>query len=403
MPRVLALTLLAIAVVRLLGVTPGAVGRNDFAHYYLGARMVAAGEDPYTTPLRPLMEQRGFAYDERIPHAAHPPLLLRAFTLVSWLPPETAYAVWLACQFGLLAALGVFVWRALAPALSGVWALAAVALALNSTTVLRHTYYSQVQVLVAVLIAAAWAAKSRERGAAGAALVAAAAAFKLYPAALVPWFVLSGVGGWRGAARRALAAAGVFAAAVAVTGPHAWVGFVLDGMPVIQRSVGSSLTNYSLPSALLVFGDTLAGAGIAQRSEHALKLLGRLASIVVIAAAYLAIWRWRLKDEAALGLLTVAMLVASPVCWSHYFVLMILPACWLARGAWATADPRFGVAAAIVALGCLMPELDAGVPLGDGGAARMALHFYPLYALTLAAMLFVTLGRRKQALAPAAV
>ena len=57
--------------------------RNDFIHYYYGAKLVAAGQNPYAAELLPLIEAAGGEYDPRIPHAAHPPLLLRSFGLIS--------------------------------------------------------------------------------------------------------------------------------------------------------------------------------------------------------------------------------------------------------------------------------------------------------------------------------
>jgi hypothetical protein len=101
------------------------------------------------------------------------------------------------------------------------------------------------------------------------------------------------------------------------------------------------------------------------------------------------VWRRCLEPLPALGILTAAMLAASLVCWSHYFVLMILPITWL----WRRASDVGGLQSQWpwLAAGslCLWPELDWAIPLA-GRLPRLLLHFYPLAALAVVAALLAS-------------
>ena len=161
--RILAGVLIVFGLIRLLGSMAGAPYRNDFAHYYIGAQAVLAGDDPYAAPLEPLYEQLGFEYDRRIPLGNQPPLLLRMFTAVAWLPPAVGHAVWAVGQFACLAVLLWSVGQILAVGRRDRWWPVFVALAINSTSLQSNFFYSQVQLLVAATLAVALLARLRGR------------------------------------------------------------------------------------------------------------------------------------------------------------------------------------------------------------------------------------------------
>lgn len=387
-PALLAAALLSIAAVRLVGTLPGAWSRNDFAHYYLSARVLLAGEDPYTASLEPFCERFGFEFDPRIVTGTNPPPLTLLLAGVAWLPPAPAYAVWAMLQLTCLAGLlGALVRRASRGGFHA-WRWVAIGLVLNSTAVWSNLHYSQVQLLVAMLIAAAYFDKRQGRPLQAVAAVAVAAGLKIYPAALLPWFVLSGAGGGREVARRTLVAAAVGLSILVVTGPGEWRSFATNGLATVQNSVHGSTSNYSIQSAAMIVTGAVVGRPLPGAVMFEVAALSRVAAAGTLALAYLLVWRLRLPPRRAIGLLCVAMIAASPVCWSHYLTLLILPV-WLL---WEELGGRRWTAAsaavAVLALACLYSELDAPVPLGELGLARSLLHFYPLVVmLTLAGLL----------------
>ena len=117
----------------------------------------------------------------------------------------------------------------------------------------------------------------------------------------------------------------------------------------------------------------------------------RLISPIVILAAYLLIWRKQLADYAAFCLLLVVMILCSPVAWSHYMVLMVLPAAIFFRTAATIENERLRQLIYIVAGLSLMPDLDGSFFPRNDSAIAWAIHYYPLYALAVSAVLFVRL------------
>jgi hypothetical protein len=371
---------------------PGGFERNDFAHYYLAARILLRGENPYTVPLKPLCEEYGFEYDERIPYGANPPLLIRAFTLLAWMPPRIAFAVWMTLEFSLLCLLlectrRIVDWRAN----QVTWWLF-LGFVLSSTSLQAHMHYSQVQLLVAAVLAVAFAARLQGKHWIACGLVALAAGFKIYPAVLLPWFVLWGVESNKERIYRAGIVAGVLVLILAVTGPAAWISFVRDGLSVIQSNATvSSHTNYSLQALLVnALDGTLSLFGVEQSGKIA-AAAARLVSPIVIAATYLLIWRRQLSNVAAFCLLMVMMILASPVAWSHYMIMMTLPAAILFRTGATIENNHLRHLIYIVAGLSLMPDLDGSFFDRSESAFAWAIHYYPLYALLVAAVLFVRL------------
>jgi hypothetical protein len=385
--RVFAWALILMGVARLFGSIDHAAYRNDFAHYYLSARMMLAGENPYTTPLKPLFQELGMEYDRRIPTGSNPPLLNYVVATVAWMPLPAAFGAWLALQAAALWGLLVATRRLLSMERGDVLWLLLIGVVLNTVCVRVNFYYSQVQIMVAACLAAAVLLHLQNRRPASCAVAVFAAALKIYPAALLPWFLLADLQGWRDFRRRSLAMAGVGAAVLALTGVEAWQGFVTDGLAVVKLSVGGSLTNYSLPALIMFIVEMHWGRPLPTEMAPYAHWIGQGAAALAIGAAYFVVWRRRLEPVAALGVLTAAMLAASLVCWTHYMVLMILPVAWLWYDAMSKPPSETRWFLLVAGTLCLWPQLDM-IPI-VGGMPRLLLHYYPLAAMGIVAWLLV--------------
>jgi hypothetical protein len=73
----------------LLIILPYRTNENDFAHYYVSSRLLLEGKNPYSTPMKPLYDQYGLHFDEAIPFATNPPLLLLLFLPFTIFSPKS--------------------------------------------------------------------------------------------------------------------------------------------------------------------------------------------------------------------------------------------------------------------------------------------------------------------------
>lgn len=390
--RALALVLIAVGVWRIAVMLPTAAFRIDFAHYYLSARIALEGNNPYTTPLKPLCDELGMQYHPGIPYGANPPVLIKSMTFLARLSPQTAFNIWLAFQVAALALLFEMTRRLVEASWSDSWLLLWFAVALNCATFIDHFCYSQVQIPIAAALATgAWLA-TRGHGVAAFAIVSAAAVFKLYPAVLLPWFGLQGLRRWRDFTARTAVGAVVFGFALAVTGPAMWLSFANDGIPVIQNCLGRFMCNYSWQAVAVAFHNAFRDAPFGGIGSATPLAIGKLLAAAGVAAAYWCVWKRQLTVPAAVGLLSIAMVAASVVCWSHYFVLLLPVATLLIAKSRTAAAPLARYVAPVAAFLILMPKTGGSLPIGSGPWSRLWLHTYLLMHLYPAAVMLVLAG-----------
>lgn len=391
--RAWALALVVVGVARILWIVPSAPFRLDFNHYYLAAQIALDGGNPYTTPLEPLCRAQGLEYLPMIPYGAHPPLIVGMFMGIAWLPIKAAYAIWLAAQCAAFVFLAAAVFRLLDLRWENPLHVGFVGLALNSNAFAHHFQYSQVQLLIGAVLAWATLMVCRGRYHAAVAMAAAIAAFKLYPVVLLPWFALVEHRGWKDVLQRSAIAAAVGGLAFAATGPTMWTDFVTYGMPVIENSIGPFVTNYTIASAVVAFDNALRDVAFGAPSSSLILTIGKSLGLAALALAYFVVGRRRLAPVAAVGVLTVGMILSSVVCWSHYYVLLLPAATLLVMRAlqepagWRRWMPLTAVFLAF------MPKTGGVVPTWESPLGRAALHaylllhFYPIAAAAVMAWL----------------
>ena len=264
----------------------------------------------------------------------YPPLLAIAISPLSLLSGPTAAMLWsvvlVGCIVGALWLLGVSDWRCYLVAL--LWPFNRAALD-----------WGRMDPLLVLLVAAAW--RYRDRPWSAAASTGAAVAMKLFLWPVAFWLLVTG--------RRRAAALSVVMTFGLILLPWAAIGFAdLLQYPALLREVSrQEYESYSL-NAL----------------AHALGSDGAVAKAIVVAigASLLAFsvrcarnpeWTRREQDRRSLTLILAASLVLSPVVWSDYFVLLLVPV--------ALARPRLSPLWLVVLAASLFDVFHRVSPEGD--------------------------------------
>lgn len=273
---------------------------HDFGSFYESGRLARAGENPYGTgPL----SNYALAGDARtyVPNL-NPPVSVPLFALVARLGPAAAYRAWqVASLLAYLLALAL-AWRTYPERVTPLRMAWALALApLWYTIALGQVY----PFLVAAIAGAGWCFARRRPVAAGL-LVGLVAAIK--PNLLVwPGLLLLA-----GQVQAAVAAGGAFVALgalpVALYGPRIYA----------QWQAAQSATFVGLPAG----GSSLPGVAALAGDAR----LGYLAAGILLVAA--ALWAWCRRPDAGrvAGVGMAAGLLASPIAWWTYAILIVPPA-----------------------------------------------------------------------------
>jgi alpha-1,2-mannosyltransferase len=371
--------LVLLGLARIAVLLPYQVKQQDFAHYYLSGRLWSEGVSPYPVELGTLHARYNFDMVDVIPHATNPPPLVWLFAPLTTLSPWAAYLVWVALQGLSLLALLWGVRCLLGDRLPvDAWLMLS-ALTWVSAPVYAHFRDGQVQLLLAALILAAYALQRRGWRHGAVALITLTGMLKLFPLALVPWFVWQASPRWRGRALYALEAVGLAAVIAALTGPHAWHEFATYGLPIIQAYLVDTPTNYSVTAWI----SAMARASGVPATPAALAgwlRLGTLASVSGIVLAYAAGLRHRDEPELPFALLSIAMVVGSPTAWAHYLVLLIAPLTLMGAVVW----PRLSVLGrgSLIGVGLLVMTVGAERLVSSPYAwLNILLWHLPLYAL----------------------
>lgn len=315
---------------------------GDFTQDWLAARDHRAGSPAYgdlgESSLRHL---NAIHKDNVLRWNAHPPVSILFFLPLAELSHEDAFFVWNLLTMPLFAAavwvaawqLGVRGWRAGAVAAAVV--LAGALPRVGCFPLQEQVLWGQFSAPITFLIAVGWAADRGGRPALAGAAVGLAAAIKLFPAFLLLYFVLAGR--WRAAAVAAAVAVALNGLALAVFGTDAFRTYVGEVVPGVAARFGSDWANISVRAFWLrLFDPSLPSRATAAADAP---LLGRALELAVRGAMTAAVaWRaWRAKTVAArdraFAAAAVAMVLVSPISWSHSLILLVVPVGVLARDA----------------------------------------------------------------------
>jgi hypothetical protein len=262
---------------------------------------------------------------------AHPPTTVLLIFPLSWLDFFVACLVWNLVSLALLGGSFWLVLRKLEIRLS-VWALLPVfSFLLLCRPLAEQIVYGQWNGVLVGLIVGAWVAERSGRPWLAGGLLGAATAVKLFPGYLFLPFLVRRQ--WKVLLSGLVCIVLLNAVTAAVLGPEPFRDYALQVVPRLSK-----YPSYMVNMSLVGFWFKLFDAGAGQTVPIVFSpLAARVGSLFAAAAVSLFVMGASLRatsrraQDHLFGVALTAMLLASPISWPHYFLLLLVPVLLLWR------------------------------------------------------------------------
>lgn len=293
----------------------------DFNSYYLAAKLLLAGRDPYAdfafyhrTGGGPAAEVLAAYGLDISPAPMYPPPFYILVAPLFHFNFSTAFLLWSAANTLFALAAVYAAWRAVNA--RGNWGLvAAAALTLAANPTVDNFYLGQANILMALIVAGGIWAYARGRAYLAGVLVGAATLLKLFPAVLLIYFVLRRRHRELVAAVATLAAAGVISAVA--WGPGIWVSYLQHAVVPVMTTPVVHAVNTSVATTFVWFWPSTAAAPQIYGLTKGLVLILLICSILYLA-------KKRLDDVGETSFLVFAALAASSWVTQPHLVALIV-------------------------------------------------------------------------------
>lgn len=308
-------------------------GFEDFRVMFRASAALHEGRSPYDVAA---MRETPFAA-----HYKYPPLFAALIEPLRPLGFRRAARVWLVFLEGCYAAAFVVLCRSFGLAFRSPAFYAAAIAALVFQPSLDSLGGGQLDTLLLLLLASAWASLAAGREPVAGPKIALAAMLKVYPGLMAAHLVVRRR--WRAAAACLASAIALVALSVVLAGWPAHREFFTGVLPA--NAAGTAwVENQSLFGFFArAFVDGTAGGPGRATSAPAAAVLAALTGAAILALTLVA--GALTRHEAALfGALIAAMLQVLPVAWIHYEVLLLIPLADLLARQSKAGDPATGVA-----------------------------------------------------------
>jgi len=300
---------------------PHAPRADDFQDYLFAAQQLGTGGDPYANFVRNHVPwdwslSSGYLY---------PPAFAVTLIPLTWISNDLAVRIWLLLiQAAVLASL-LIIYRVIGrPSRAELLALVAVLTTFFplANTVLAGTMNS----LLLLLLTMAWACWQRRRDVAGGMLVGAAAVFKLFPAALLPY--LAWRRHWKLLAAVAVTGLAGVGLGLAVTSLDHNIYYFREMLPHLAAGTGYRENQSLAGVAARICDPNTANAG------GSAGWCGRLIDWPAVLVLLAVVWRMTSRVSRSgleFALAVTALPLISSVTWSFPLVILILPIALLVR------------------------------------------------------------------------
>ena len=308
-------------VLPLLG--PQAPRADDFQDYLFAAQQITSGGNPYDGFIR-----NHVAWDWSLSSGyLYPPAFAVTLIPLTWIANDLAVRIWLFLIQAAVLASVLIIYRTIGrPSRVELLALVAVLTTFFplANTVLAGTMNS----LLLLLLTGAWACWLRRRDVAGGVLLGAAAVFKLFPAALLPYLAWRRHWKWLAAAT-ATGVAGL-ALGLAVTSLDHNIYYFREMLPHLAAGTGYRENQSLAGVAARICDPSTANAG------GSAGWCGRLIDWPAVFLLLAIVWRMTSRVSRSgleFALAITALPLISSVTWSFPLVILILPIALLVRQA----------------------------------------------------------------------
>ena len=321
---------------------PHAPRADDFQDYLFAAKQITTGGDPYANFIRTRVPtdwslSSGYLY---------PPAFAVTLIPLTWVSNDLAVRIWLFLIQAAVLVSVLIIYRMIGrPRRAELLAIVAVLTTFFplANTVLAGTMNS----LLLLLLVAAWASWLRRRDVTSGALIGAAAVFKLFPAALLPYLA------WRRHWKLLAAATGVgvggLVVGLAVTSLDHNIYYFHEMVPHLAAGTG-----YRENQSLAGVAARLCDPNTANAGGNA-GWCGRLIdwpAVFVLLAIVLRITSRASRSGLEFALAVTALPLISTVTWSFPLVVLILPIVLLVRQALSGLMSRWQIRALLAAWIC---------------------------------------------------
>jgi hypothetical protein len=294
---------------------------RDFPWYYLSAGQLLRGEDFYSGLQERARVELGIE-DYFIDVAVSPPTFPLVIAPLALLSYPAAWGVWQFLSVAALILSVLLIARELSLSLSlPGWALLVFAI-LIFPPLTFHIYYAHTELFILLLLTGGWYLLRKDREVPAGVLLGLAAALRLYPLILLPYLFQRRA--WKGLGAAIASGLGLAALAGWAAGPASYLrylGVMREEIPVFYTSDGN----------LSLWGSVHKIAAIWPVLERYPTLRDALAYALFLAVVGLTLWLTRKASvlphrlDHEYGLLIAAALLASPLSWIYYQVLLYLP------------------------------------------------------------------------------
>lgn len=323
-PVLLILWWLAILHTVILAVNlPRRVFRHDFSVFYSSAIALRHHLDPYVVDLVPIGQRMGMRIWPLI-HTTDTPIALLLFMPFSLVAPGTAHAIWIALNGAALVAALLLLIR---PKYSGMdtrMALAVAALALLYAPITENSLFGQRQTIILLLLVMVMRSLQRGREATAGMLLAVAVAYRIFPLLVAGYFIVRRQ--WRPLLYMAFGLAIVGAVTIAAIGLPVCLSYS-HGMR-LAMSATSDPSDVAIRGVIIRSFARMFGDHLDSRIEILQVTTVLCAQLTILG---LTVWpalrqpRPPVFDHPAYCLWVAAAVVLSPLSWTHYMILLLIP------------------------------------------------------------------------------
>jgi hypothetical protein len=320
---------------------PPEIYKKDFIQEYLMAKAILNGVNPYL-PLPELANiWMSYAGYDRLKHPTpHPPVVGLLGLPFGYLSYEQAAVVWLVFELMCLLAVILLMLRWWGKPIKAATATVLFVFALGWVPIVEDLWFGQLTICLLLLLAGAWLALREGKGLLGGALLGGMIALKLTAWPIVVFFALRRQ--WKAVSAAALVACAANLLAMAVIGYESVKGYYLKVGPLVGAIYRLHDTNYSTWTiGQRLFADF--GYNVFIQPPWPSTLMASLFTYLVpTAVLLLGFWLASRAEnfDTAFGLLIGVAILISPIAWTHYLTLAVIPLAIIARRLHALGWPR---------------------------------------------------------------